>query len=147
MKAHLVLLLVLIACDRRPRAMPAIYEIPYDFVGWVTVEYAVPDAPALPEQRGARVIRVPGSGRLRTSSRQELGVVSNRFYFVDGAGTRTPIDDPEAGPGAAPDEAARPHDHPVVLGFETGVATDAAGRRVFERFYVGPGPVGAPPSP
>jgi len=147
MRVQIALLLLLVACDRRPRAAPAIYEIPDDYTGWVIVEYAVPGAPALPEQRGERVIRLPESGKLRTSSPQTTGIVHNRFYFVDGTGTRTPIVDRERTTGAAPGEAARSHDRPVVLGFETGVAIDASGRRAFDRFYVGPGPAGAPPSP
>jgi hypothetical protein len=146
MRALVATIIVLVACHREPKhATPAIYEIPNGFTGWVTVEYGVSSTAALPEDRGARVIRVPPDGKLRTSSPQELGIVDHRFYFVDGAGKRTPIEDREAAPGAAPDEAAKPHDHPVVLGFETGDATDATGHRVFERFYVGAGPASQPP--
>jgi hypothetical protein len=147
--ATIIVFVVFVACHREPKhAIPAIYEIPEGFTGWVTIEYAVSSAPALPDDRGTRMIRVPASGRLRTSSPQELGIVDNQFYFSDGTGKRTPIDDPEARHGAAPDEAARRHDHPVVLGFETGDTTGSSGRRVFERFYVGLGPAGEPsPAP
>jgi hypothetical protein len=143
-----VVLVALVACHREPKhAVPAVYELPEGFTGWVTVEYAAPEAAALPEDHGARRIRVPAAGKLRTSSPQELGIVDNRFYFVDGAGRRTPIAEPEAAHGAAPDEASKRHDHPVVLGFATGDAADATGHRVFERFYIGVGPAGEPGPP
>ncbi|HEX2687258.1 MAG TPA: hypothetical protein VHN14_11595 [Kofleriaceae bacterium] len=146
MRALVATIIVLCACHQEPKhAIPTIYELPNGFTGWVTVEYAVPAAAALPEERGARVIRIPPDARLQTSSPQWLGIVDNRFYFVDGTGRRTPIDDREATPDAAPNEAGKSHDHPVVLRFETGDMTDATGRHVFERFYVGLGPAGEPP--
>jgi hypothetical protein len=37
------------------------------------------------------------------------------------------------------------YDCPFVLGFHTGDATDAAGRHMFERFYIGAGPADDPP--
>src|SRR5512140_2798338 len=94
---------------------PCVYLIPEGFTGWVTLEYAAPDGPPLPREAGARVIAVPPGGRLRTSSAQELGIIENRFYFVDGAGRRTPIDEPEAQYGADPNAAWQPHGRPVVL--------------------------------
>lgn len=146
MRALVTAVIVLVACHREPRhAPPAVYLLPEGFTGWVTVEYASPGAAALPEEHGARIIHVPADGKLRTSSPQELGIVDNRFYFVDGAGARTPIAEPEAAHGTPPDEASKRHDHAVVLGFETGDATDQTGRHVFERFYVGVGPAGEPP--
>lgn len=146
MKALVTTILVLAGCQGgSARVPPTSYEIPQGFTGWVVVEFAVPGAPALPDDHGVRLIRVPAGGVVRTSSPQQVGRLDNRFYFVDAAGARAPIDEPEARPGAAPDEAARRHDRPVVLGFETGDITDAAGHRVFERFYVGPGPAGQPP--
>lgn len=146
MKALVTTVIVLIACHREPkRAIPAVYELPEGFTGWVTVEYASPGAAALPEDHGTRIVRVPADGTLRTSSPQALGIVDNRFYFMDGAGKRTPIAEPEAAHGAPPDEASKRHEHAVVLGFETGDATDQAGHHVFERFYVGVGPAGEPP--
>jgi hypothetical protein len=135
----------LAGCHREPRVPPTSYEIPQGFSGWVTVEFSVADAAALPDDHGTRLIRIPASGALRTSSPQEIGILDNHFYFVDPAGARTPIDDAEARHGAAPDEPTRRHDHPVVLGFHTGDASGATGRRVFERFYVGTGPAGEPP--
>jgi len=137
----------LAGCRGAAHVPPTNYEIPQRFTGWVTVEFEIAEAPALPDDHGARLIRVPSGGVMRTSNRQVLGILDNHFYFLDAAGARVPIDEPAARPDAAPDEAAKPHDRPVVLGFETGDIRDASGHRVFERFYVGPGPAGTPPAP
>jgi len=122
-----------------------VYVLPAGFTGWVTVEFAVPGAPALPREEGARLLRVPADGRLATSSPQELGIIDHHYWFDDGDGSRTPIDDPAAHYGADPGVAERRHDQPVVLGLHTGTMSDAGGTHVFERFYVGTGPAGDPP--
>lgn len=152
MKAVVAILLALVACPvachkDTKQTLPAIFEVPAGFTGWAIVEYQVPNAPALPDDGGTRVARVPQAGLLKTSSSQEIGTVKNQFFFVDAAGKRTPIDDIEMRPDAPPDGAARSHDHPVILGFRTGEIMTDTGRRVYEYFYVGPGPAGAPPPP
>jgi len=124
---------------------PCVYLIPEGFTGWVTIELAVAGAPPLPREREARLIAVPPSGRVRTSSPQELGIVDHQFWFVDPRGRRTAIDEPESHHGADPNAAWQTHPHPVVLGFCTGEALDASGRHLFERFYIGAGPAGDPP--
>jgi hypothetical protein len=124
------------------RVTPCVYLIPEGFTGWVTIEFAVLGAAPLPREGGARLIVVPRTGTLRTASAQELGIIDHQFWFVGAQGTRTPIDEPEAHYGADPNAAWMVYDHPVVLGFHTGDATDALGRHVFERFYVGVGPAG-----
>jgi hypothetical protein len=125
-----------------PHTTPCVYLIPAGFTGWVTIEYGVAGAPPLAHEGEARCIDVPASGRVETSSAQELGIVGGRtYYFVDAAGARTPIDEPEARYGAAPDEAYRAHDHVVVLANRAGATTDASGRHYHDRFYVGTGPV------
>ena len=124
---------------------PCVYLIPAGFTGWVTIELAVAGAPPLPRAGAARVAAVPPDGRLRTASAQELGIVEHQFWFVGAEGTRAPIDEPEAQHGAAPNAAWMAYDRPVVLGFHTGDATDATGRHMFERFYIGAGPAGDPP--
>ena len=125
---------------------PCVYLIPAGFTGWVTIELSVLGAPPLPHEDGARVITVPPSGKVMTSSPQEIGIVDHRFFIVVATGARTPIDEPEATYDADPDAASKAYDRPVVLGFQTGDATDQTGRHVFERFYVGPGPAGEPPT-
>ena len=125
-----------------PPTTPCVYLIPAGFTGWVTIEYGVAGAPPLPHEGAARRIDVPPSGRVQTSSAQELGVVGERtYYFVDASGARTPIDQPESRYGAAPDEAYRAHDHAAILANRFGSTTDASGRRYYERFYVGTGPI------
>jgi hypothetical protein len=128
------------------RVTPCIYLIPEGFTGWVTIELAVAGAPPLSREGGARLIAVPPSGRLKTSSPQELGIIDDHeFWFVDAHGVRTRIDHPETHHGADPNAAWKAYRHPVVLSFCTGEALDTDGRHVFERFYIGAGPAGDPP--
>jgi len=129
----------------KPRVTPCVYLVPDGFAGWATICFAVTGAEPLVREDGARLIRIPADGYLETSSPQELGILNQRFYFVDGAGTRTPLDRPAAKYGADPNAAWKQHDRPVVLGFHTGTADDDEGHHMFERFYVGHGPAGDPP--
>ncbi len=125
-----------------PPTTPCVYLIPAGFTGWVTIEFGVAGAPPLAREGDARRIDVPASGRVQTSSAQELGIVGGAaYYFVDAAGARTPIDAPELRYGAAPDEAYRAHDRVVVLANNVGSTTSELGRTYYERFYVGTGPV------
>ena len=124
---------------------PCVYLLPDDFTGWATVTFAVASMASLPLEDGARLVVVPPDGHLQTSSPQELGIVSQRFYVIDAHGKRTAIDQPEAHHGADPNAAWKAHGRKVVLGFYTGFATDDEGRHVFERFYVGVGPAGDAP--
>jgi hypothetical protein len=127
------------------RVTPCVYLIPEGFAGWVTIELAVAGAPPLPREGRARLIAVPPSGLLRTSSPQELGIIEHEFWFVDALGVRTRIDQPETQYRADPNAAWKAYSHPVVLGFCTGDARDANGKHLFERFYIGAGPAGDPP--
>lgn len=121
------------------------YLIADGFTGWVTVEYAVKGAPPLPVKDGKRIITVPKSGIVRTSSPQEFGVINLRFYYVDGEAKRAPIAWPASKHGADPNAASQRHPAAVVLGFTTGDAKLETGVHVFERFYVGRGPAPEPP--
>jgi hypothetical protein len=131
---------------RMPKVTPSIYLIPEGFTGWVTIEYEVADAPPLPFEDGHRLFIIPRSGRLETSSPQELGrIVRERYYYVHADGRRTPIRKPESEYGASGDVAAEVHPAPVILASGVGSSTGASGRHVYEQFHVGRGPAADPP--
>jgi hypothetical protein len=141
-----LLALAALACAPAPsrghHVAPTRYDIPAGFTGWVTVEYGVAGAPPLPVEQGTRVITVPASGRVVTSTPQDLGIVHNEFFFVAPDGTRTEIVDADL---VAPNAAHRAHPEPVISGFNTGTRPDGARTRTFEGFHVGRGPAGDPP--
>ena len=59
------------------------FQIPADYVGWVSVEYENPDCPALPTSGGKRIINIPPSGTLCTSTPSPLATRWVRTYYVD----------------------------------------------------------------
>lgn len=133
--------------ERGPPVIATDYELPAGYTGWVTIQFAVAGAPPLASRDGVRQVVVPASGILATATPQRRGVVKNRFYYVDDARQRTPIEWPESRYGADPQTADRTFARPVVLRLVTGDATVAGRRDVFEQFYVGRGPAGDPPGP
>ena len=58
-------------------------RIPVDHVGWVTVQYENPNCPALPTREGKRIISIPSSGALCTSTPSPSGTRWVRMYYVD----------------------------------------------------------------
>ncbi len=59
---------------------PTKYFIPEGYVGWVEVRYGE-EAPALELSNGAYVCRIPATGILSTSSRQEDGWAKDGFFY------------------------------------------------------------------
>jgi len=76
---------------------PEKHLIPDGYVGWVSVEYGVPGAPALPVEDGWLVFRYGADGRLETSSSRGPEMARREyFYEKDGDLTllrRTTFDD------------------------------------------------------
>jgi hypothetical protein len=107
---------------------PLLVTIPEGYVGWVRIEYGVPEMPTLEKQGGAYLITVPKSGVLRTSSQFEVGFADDRYYFVDQRGQKTELH--EASQPDSPDGRIRARQTFVI---------DAAGQkqRTFWAFYVG----------
>src|SRR5438309_134376 len=73
------------ACLEKTRT-PVVYEIPSGYVGWVRIDFEQPDAPALPVRSGERIIRIPTSGMLRTSSPFETGVAKDEYVAYSSRG-------------------------------------------------------------
>jgi hypothetical protein len=108
------------ARNSTPRSMR--FLIPEGYSGWVRIEFEVPDAPALPEDAGQPLLRIPPSGTLRTSSPEQYGWVNNSYAFYSSAGVRRV---PDSGPGK------------LIWGKINGEASGASGKRKYEEFFVG----------
>ena len=65
--------------------------VPKSYEGWVQIHYDVGGAPVLRQEEEANLVEVPGSGIVTTSSSRSPGYGSDRYFFVDEAGSRTPI--------------------------------------------------------
>ncbi len=59
-----------------------------DYVGWVAVQYENPECAALPTKKGKRLIDIPSSGTLCTSTSSPSGTRWTRTYYVDNEGSR-----------------------------------------------------------
>ncbi len=67
---------------------PMRYEFPAGFKGWVVVKYGDPSCPPLSGQGIFKVVRVPASGRVCTSSRHDGRWIYYRFEYVHPNGRR-----------------------------------------------------------
>lgn len=83
------IMLLSVAC--RPRAA-CVYEISDHFRGWVRIDLGVESCPTLGVS--PRIVRVPSSGRVCTSSLLERGWAIDEFYFVGRERTRIYEDAP-----------------------------------------------------
>lgn len=108
------------ARNSTPRSMR--FLIPEGYSGWVRIEFEIPDAPALPEEAGQPLLRIPPSGTLRTSSPEQYGWINHSYAFYSSAGVH-PI--PDSGPGK------------LIWGKINGEASGASGKRKYEEFFVG----------
>ena len=140
-----VLFAGILGCGK-PDTTPVVYEIPASFSGWVVIEYEVPSAPPLPKVGKELVVVVPPDGYLATSSRQELGILHERFVAVDAGGRRTPLVDASADRVTGPGAREQTFPDPIVCCRHHGVSQFEDGPvRKFAGFYVGRGPAGDPP--
>jgi hypothetical protein len=74
-----------------PRRRPDRFVYPAGYVGWVRVDYSVPNAPPLPIEDGCFLIKVPSSGRVQTSTPMDNGAAADEHYYeVDGKRQRLP---------------------------------------------------------
>jgi uncharacterized protein DUF6843 len=130
-------------------ATPAVFEIPASYSGWVVVEYGDSASPPLSVVDGKRVLPIPPSGFLTTSSSQEVGTQQWEFYRVAADGTRLPVEDVSARWDIGQKAAEMSFGIDVVCCFHTGESTSESGHRTFDTFYVGRGPAGydLPPWP
>jgi len=62
---------------------PNAYELPKDFTGWVTIKYEKPNAPVLEKINGSYLLRINYSGFFETSSRMEIGMASDEYFWYN----------------------------------------------------------------
>lgn len=87
--ALLLFVFVACACDREKRD---IFLIPEHFNGWVCVHYGKVDSKELSYEDGFRVVKVPESGIVETSSPGIPGVgYVDKEFFVAKDGHRYPV--------------------------------------------------------
>jgi len=63
---------------------PISYELPKNYVGWVTVKYEKKNVPELKSVDGKYLIKISNDGFAETSSRIENGWASDEYYWMDG---------------------------------------------------------------
>lgn len=80
--AFLMIALVVVMILRGQIGRPELYEFSPGFRGWFLVEYGKPNCPALTNRGIFRVIRVPQSGRVCTSSEPIEGWQYTRYLYV-----------------------------------------------------------------
>jgi hypothetical protein len=91
MRRYLLLALALAGCPRPKQAPPTEYRVPLGFTGWAVVEFGVPGEPPLPTEGKVRIVAVPASGVVRTSTPLEDGSRHDTWIFLAPDGTRTTI--------------------------------------------------------
>ena len=67
-----------ILLHRRP---PSRFQIPSGYVGWVRIEYRVPNAPLLPREGKYQLVHLNQDGTLKTSSDLPGGWGHDQFFF------------------------------------------------------------------
>ena len=98
------------------------FLIPEGYTGWVRIEFEIQNAPALPNEGGHFVVKIPAGVVLRTSSPEQYGPANDEYFYYSAQETR-PL--PVTGSGA------------LIWGKINGEAVDASGKRKFEEFFVG----------
>ncbi len=106
--------------SRRPSSK---FLIPDGYIGWVRVEFLVPNAPPLPFDHGRNVFKISPDGTLQTSSPESFGYGEDEYYYDSTQGRRKlPKED---GGGR------------LVWGQINGEDVGPGGRRQYEEFFVG----------
>lgn len=70
---------------------PLLVVIPEGYVGWVRIEYGVPELAALQIQDGRYTITIPRSGIGRKSSQCEPGFADDKYCYVSEGGQKTEL--------------------------------------------------------
>ena len=106
---------------RRP---PSRFLIPSGYVGWVTVEYHVPNAAPLAREGKYRLVRVGDSGTLQTSSDLPAGWAHDQ-YFYDSVNRRLPLSNAGWCKGG------------MIWGEISEKKLIGAGESLFQKFFIG----------
>jgi len=79
--SSIALAFLILASCARPFTTPEQWLIPEGFRGWAKLDYYVPQAPPLPEVNGYKVVHLPRSGYLQTSSGRVDAMFSKDKYL------------------------------------------------------------------
>jgi hypothetical protein len=66
---------------------PTRFLIPEGYVGWVEVKYADANSPALPQNAGVLICRIPEAGLLSTSSQLGRGWAKDEYFYYAADGS------------------------------------------------------------
>ncbi len=69
-----------VACQSQVRHQSR-YLIPQDYIGWVRIDFNVPNAPALSIEDCHYLFKFPLSGHLETSSDMEYGAADDEYFY------------------------------------------------------------------
>ena len=78
----MLILIVASGLQTEVKRRPVRYLIPAGYIGWVKINFRVPDAPALPIKDGNYVAVFSQNGELKTSSDIEYGVAKDEYYYL-----------------------------------------------------------------
>lgn len=81
-----------VGSQEKRRRLPYRFLIPEGYVGWVRVDFGVAGAPPLPAEDGYYVLKIPLTGRLKTSSSDMIVRGEQYYYFSDDTKYRLKID-------------------------------------------------------
>jgi len=69
-------------CGQKQEQRPAVkYLIPDGYVGWVKINFQVPNAPELPVENGQYLVRIPETGVFKTASQIEYGWAKDQYCY------------------------------------------------------------------
>ena len=119
--------------------------VPDELQGWVVIEYRSGDEDAPSTAVSEPPLRVPASGRVQVSTQFQGGPTADQYRRDNG----TPIPTLDADRLSRGEEQEETRPVPFVCCGGVRTVHDVSGggpERVFEYFYVGTGPAGAPPT-
>ena len=82
----IILQIASISIYAQTRPLPYRFLIPEGYVGWIRVDFNVPDAPPLPVEDGFYIFKFPETGRLQTSSSDVVESRRNEFLYYSNDG-------------------------------------------------------------
>ncbi len=98
------------------------FLIPEGYTGWVRIEFEIPNTPALPGKNGEYTLTIPSDGKLRTSSTEQYGAATDKYFYISGQGRRSlPTSGHEA----------------LIWGKINGETRGPSGTKKYEEFFVG----------
>ena len=99
------------------------FLIPDGYVGWVHIDFLVPNAPATPVENDQYVFHIGADGKLSTSSAERFGWANDEYFYAAAAGPK--------------ELATSARDGRMIWGKINGEKGEGEERRQYEEFFVG----------